>query len=55
MRDFPGFVVDHLEEIEGVEAEVHGAAGGVEHPDFPWVFKRTMRDINRLLEQLFLA
>ena len=31
VRDFPGFVVDDLEQVEGVEAEVHGAAGRVEH------------------------
>ena len=55
VRDFPGFVVDDLEQVEGVEAEVHRAAGGVEHADVARVFQRTVRDVDRLLEQLFLA
>ena len=54
-REFPGFVVDDLEQVEGVEAEVHRAAGGIEHPDVARVFERTMRDVDGLLEQLFLA
>ena len=35
---FPGFLVNGLEEVEGVEAEVHGAAGGVEEADLARVF-----------------
>ena len=52
--DFPGFVVDDGEEVEGVEAEVHGAARRVEQPDFARVFERTMRDVDGLPEQFFL-
>ena len=54
VSDFPSFVVDDGEEVEGVEAEVHGAARRVEQPDFARVFERTMRDVNGLPEQLFL-
>ena len=50
----PSFVVDDLEEVEGVEAEVHRAAGGIEHQDLARVFERTMRDVDGLLEQFFL-
>src|SRR4029450_6319115 len=25
VRDFPGFVVDNLEQVEGIKSEVHGA------------------------------
>jgi hypothetical protein len=50
----PGFVVDGLEEVEGVEAEVHGAAGGIEQADFAGVFERAVRDENGLLEEFLL-
>lgn len=52
-RHLPGFVVDDLEEIEGVEAEVHRAAGGIEHEDGARVFERTVGDVDGL-EQEFL-
>ena len=51
----PGFFVDRLEEVEGVEAEVHGAAGGVEEADLARVFDGAVRDVDRLFEELFLA
>ena len=36
----PGFVVDNGEEVEGVEAEVHGAARRIEQADLTRVFER---------------
>ena len=50
----PELGIDFLEEIEGVEAEVHGTAGGIQQADLPRVFERAERDINRLFQQLFL-
>ena len=51
----PGFFVDGLEEVEGVEAEVHGAAGGVEEADLARVFDGAVGDVDGLFEELFLA
>ena len=43
-----------VEEVEGVEAEVHGAARRVEQADFARVFERAMRDVDGLPQQFFL-
>ena len=51
----PRFVVDDLEQVEGVEAEVHRAAGGIEHEDGARVFERAVGDVDGLLEQIFLG
>lgn len=51
---FPRFLVDDGEEVEGVEAEVHGAARGVEQPDFARVFERAIRDEDGLAQKLLL-
>ena len=54
-HEVPGFFVDGLEEVEGVEAEVHGAAGGVEEADLARVFDGAVGDVDGLFEELFLA
>ena len=50
----PRFIVDDLEQVEGVEAEVHRAAGGIEHQDGARVFERAVGDVDGLLEEVFL-
>ena len=53
--EIPEFLVDDLEEVEGVEAEVHRAAGGVEHEDGARVFERAVGDKHRLSQEFFLG
>ncbi|MEI6260320.1 MAG: hypothetical protein WCR46_10490, partial [Deltaproteobacteria bacterium] len=34
---------------------MHGSAGRVEHPYGSWVFQRTIEDVDRMPQQLFLG
>ena len=49
-----GFLVNRQEQVEAVQQEVAAAAGRVENLQFPWVFLRAVRDVDRELEQFFL-
>ena len=49
-----GFLVDRQQQVEAVQQEVAAAAGRVENLQFPWVFLRAVRDVDRELEQFFL-
>ena len=49
-----GFLVNREQQVEAVQQEVAAAAGRVENLQFPWVFLRAMRDVDRELEQFFL-
>ena len=51
---FPGFIVDALVEIEGVEAEMQRPAGRVEHQDIARVLERPVGNVDRLAQQLLL-
>jgi hypothetical protein len=51
----PIFLGDDFEELGGVEAEMHRAAGGIEHQDFARILERTVRDVDRLFEEFFLG
>ena len=46
----PGFAINDLEQVEGVEAKVHRTAGRIEHQDGARVFDRSVRNENGLFE-----
>ena len=48
------FLVDREQQVEAVQQEVAAAAGRVENLEFPRVFLRAVRNVDRELEQYFL-
>jgi hypothetical protein len=50
----PILFVNRLEQIECIQAEVHGAAGWIEEAELPWIFDGPMGDVDWLLQQLLL-
>src|ERR1035438_1647015 len=50
-----GFLVNREQQVEAVQQKVAAAAGRVENFQVPWVLLRTVRDVDRELEQFFLG
>src|SRR5262249_44082074 len=49
-----GFLIDSQQQVKAIQQEVSAAACWVENLQFPWVFLRSVQEMNRVLEQFFL-